>query len=71
MAKNILIFADETGNAGGLLPDESRTNAYKLFRAPRTGPDSIIDPSNQLAFYAGPIGFAPDYSSMPMATLGR
>jgi hypothetical protein len=41
MAKNILIFADGTGNAGGLLPDESRTNVYKLYRATRTGPDSI------------------------------
>src|SRR5262249_55705375 len=26
MAKNILLFADGTGNEGGLLPDESRTN---------------------------------------------
>jgi len=56
MAKNILIFADGTGNEGGLLPDESRTNVYKLFRATRTGPDSIIDPSKQLAFYVPGIG---------------
>jgi uncharacterized protein (DUF2235 family) len=56
MAKNILIFADGTGNEGGLLPDESRTNVYKLFRATRTGPDSIIDPSRQLAFYIPGIG---------------
>jgi hypothetical protein len=26
LAKNILLFADGTGNEGGLLPDESRTN---------------------------------------------
>jgi hypothetical protein len=26
MPKNILVFADGTGNEGGLLPDESRTN---------------------------------------------
>jgi hypothetical protein len=45
MAKNILISADGTGNEGGLLPDESRTNVYKLFRATRTGPDSPIDPA--------------------------
>jgi hypothetical protein len=51
MGKNILIFADGTGNEGGLLPDESRTNVYKLHRATRTGPDSIIEPSMQLAFY--------------------
>jgi uncharacterized protein (DUF2235 family) len=56
MAKNILIFADGTGNEGGLLPDESRTNVYKLYRATRTGPDSIVDPSKQLAFYVPGIG---------------
>lgn len=44
MPKNILLFADGTGNEGGLLPDESRTNVYKLYRAIRTGPDSIIHP---------------------------
>jgi hypothetical protein len=49
--KNILIFADGTGNEGGLLPDESRTNVYKLFCATRTGPDSPIDPAKQIAFY--------------------
>jgi uncharacterized protein (DUF2235 family) len=56
MSKNILIFADGTGNEGGLLPDESRTNVYKLFRATRTGPDSIIDPSKQIAFYIHGVG---------------
>jgi uncharacterized protein (DUF2235 family) len=56
VTKNILIFADGTGNEGGLLPDESRTNVYKLYRATRTGPESIIDPSKQLAFYVPGIG---------------
>jgi uncharacterized protein (DUF2235 family) len=56
MAKNILIFADGTGNEGGLLPDESRSNVYKLFRATRAGPDSPIDPEQQLAFYVPGIG---------------
>jgi uncharacterized protein (DUF2235 family) len=56
MAKNILIFADGTGNEGGLLPDESRTNVYKLFRATRAGPDSPIDPEQQLAYYVPGIG---------------
>ncbi|WP_375414989.1 phospholipase effector Tle1 domain-containing protein [uncultured Bradyrhizobium sp.] len=54
--KNILIFADGTGNEGGLLPDESRTNVYKLYRATRTGPEAIIDPRKQLAFYIPGIG---------------
>lgn len=31
MTKNILVFADGTGNEGGLLRDESRTNVYKLY----------------------------------------
>jgi uncharacterized protein (DUF2235 family) len=56
MGKSILIFADGTGNEGGLLPDESRTNVYKLFRATRIGPDSPIDPEHQLAFYVPGIG---------------
>ncbi|MDB5620413.1 DUF2235 domain-containing protein [Tardiphaga sp.] len=56
MTKNILIFADGTGNEGGLLPDESRTNVYKLYRATRTGPESVVDPSKQLAFYVPGIG---------------
>jgi hypothetical protein len=56
MGKNILIFADGTGNEGGLLPDESRTNVYKLFGATRVDPDSWIKPSEQLAFYVPGIG---------------
>ncbi|MGY3578816.1 phospholipase effector Tle1 domain-containing protein [Bradyrhizobium sp. USDA 4504] len=56
MPKNILVFADGTGNEGGLLPDESRTNVYKLYRATRTGPDSTIDPKKQLALYVPGIG---------------
>jgi hypothetical protein len=39
MGKNILIFADGTGNEGGLLPDESRTNVYKL--QPRSAEDAV------------------------------
>jgi uncharacterized protein (DUF2235 family) len=56
MGKNILIFADGTGNEGGLLPDESRTNVYKLFRATRPGPDTVVDPARQIAFYIPGIG---------------
>jgi uncharacterized protein (DUF2235 family) len=56
MGKRILVFADGTGNEGGLLPDESRTNVYKLYRATRTGPDSIVDPHEQLAFYVPGVG---------------
>lgn len=68
MSKNILIFADGTGNQGGLLPDESRTNIYKLFRATRTGPDSSIDPKKQIAFYIPGIGTTVDGKSGWLAT---
>jgi uncharacterized protein (DUF2235 family) len=54
--KNILIFSDGTGQAGGLLPDERRSNIYKLFRATRIGPDSSVDPAEQLAFYDPGLG---------------
>jgi len=33
MAKNILIFSDGTGQAGGLTPDQNISNIYKLYRA--------------------------------------
>ncbi len=50
MPKNVLIFSDGTGQAGGLMPDEARSNVYKLFRATRVGPESNVDPARQLAF---------------------
>ena len=36
--------------------DEDRTNIYKLFRATRCGPDSTIDPLDQVAFYDPGLG---------------
>jgi uncharacterized protein (DUF2235 family) len=56
MAKNILIFADGTGQAGGLRPDQRLSNVYKLYRATRIGPDSIINPAQQIAFYDAGLG---------------
>jgi len=50
MSKNILIYSDGTGQAGGLLVDENCSNVYKLYRGTRVGPDSIINPQRQLAF---------------------
>ena len=58
--RNILIFSDGTGQAGGLLPDERRSNIYKLYRATRCGPDSTIDPSTQVAFYDPGLGSPSD-----------
>lgn len=59
MPKNILIFSDGTGQAGGLRPDENRSNIYKLYRATRCGPDTEIDPREQLAFYDAGLGSQP------------
>jgi len=50
MAKNILIYSDGTGMAGGITFDEDRTNIYKLYRATRCGPDSSIDPNAAYSF---------------------
>ena len=58
VSRNILVFADGTANEGGLLPDETRTNVYKLYRATRVGPDTCIDPDRQSAFYVSGIGTA-------------
>jgi uncharacterized protein (DUF2235 family) len=58
--KNILIFSDGTGQAGGLTSDENVSNIYKLFRATRCGPDSDIDPSKQLTFYDPGLGSQPE-----------
>ncbi len=59
MAKNIVIFSDGTGQRGGLLFDENRSNIYKLFRACRCSPDSSVEPSTQLAFYDPGLGTLP------------
>src|SRR5262249_20736997 len=64
MSKNILIFSDGTGQAGGLFVDENRSNVYKLYRGTRVGPDSIIDPHRQLAFYDPGLGSNADGSQM-------
>ena len=59
MAKNIVIFSDGTGQRGGVLVDERRSNIYKLYRATRCGPDSSVNPAEQLAYYDPGIGTLP------------
>ncbi len=59
MPKNVVIFSDGTGQRGGLLFDERRSNIYKLYRATRCGPDSDVDPLAQYAFYDPGIGTLP------------
>jgi uncharacterized protein (DUF2235 family) len=59
MAKNIIIFSDGTGQVGGLRPDERRSNIYKLYRATRCGPDTDVDPAQQVTFYDAGLGSMP------------
>jgi uncharacterized protein (DUF2235 family) len=59
VSKNILIFSDGTGQAGGLTPDEKRTNIYKMYRATRCGPDTNINANEQIAFYDPGLGSQP------------
>jgi len=56
MPRNIVIYSDGTGQRGGVLFDERRSNIYKLYRATRCGPDSSVDPAVQYAFYDPGIG---------------
>jgi hypothetical protein len=59
MPKNILIFSDGTGQAGGLTPDERVSNVYKLYRATRVIPESSVNPAEQLAYYDAGLGSRP------------
>jgi hypothetical protein len=56
VTKTILIFADGTGQIGGLRPDQRLSNIYKMYRAMRPGPDSPIKPDQQVAFYDPGLG---------------
>jgi uncharacterized protein (DUF2235 family) len=58
-SRNIIIFSDGTGQRGGVLVDENRSNIYKLYRATRCGPDSCVNPAEQVAFYDPGIGTLP------------
>jgi uncharacterized protein (DUF2235 family) len=57
--RNIVIYSDGTGQRGGLMFDERRSNIYKLFRATRCGPDSSVNPGVQLTFYDPGLGTLP------------
>ena len=56
MTKNILIFADGTGQIGGLRPDQRLSNVYKMYRAMRPGPSSPISYFDQVAYYDPGLG---------------
>ena len=69
MGKNIVIFSDGTGQAGGINFDEARTNVYKLYRACRVGPDTPINPAEQVAFYDPGLGSAADGSQFKIGSM--
>jgi uncharacterized protein (DUF2235 family) len=69
MPKNIAIFSDGTGQAGGLRPDQNLSNVYKLYRAARVGPDNAIDPARQIAFYDAGLGTENDEGEIPFRTV--
>lgn len=56
MAKNIVVFSDGTGQEGGLREEQRLSNVYKLYRVCRLGPESGIDPRDQVAFYDAGLG---------------
>jgi uncharacterized protein (DUF2235 family) len=56
MPKNIVVFSDGTGQEGGLREEQRLSNVYKLYRVCRVGPDSGIDPKDQVAFYDPGLG---------------
>jgi uncharacterized protein (DUF2235 family) len=60
VGKNVIIFSDGTGQAGGFRFDEDRSNIYKLYRAARCGPDSVVNPAEQVAFYDPGLGSQAD-----------
>lgn len=56
MPKNIVVFSDGTGQDGGVHAEQRLSNVYKLYRVCRPGPDSALDPKEQVAFYDPGLG---------------
>src|SRR3546814_8274869 len=56
MSKTILIFADGTGQLGGIRADQRLSTIYKMYRALRPGTHSPIRPREQVAFYDPGLG---------------
>ncbi|MGT2481577.1 DUF2235 domain-containing protein [Methylobacterium oryzae CBMB20] len=56
MPKNIVVFSDGTGQDGGVRPEQRVSNVYKMYRVCKVGPESGIDPAEQVAFYDPGLG---------------
>jgi uncharacterized protein (DUF2235 family) len=67
--RNIVIFSDGTGQDGGVRPEQRLSNTFKLYRAARVGPDNLIDPAQQIAFYDP--GLGTDTSATGLTRLKR
>jgi hypothetical protein len=64
MPKNIVVFADGTGQAGGVRAEQRLSNIYKLYRASNVGPDNDIDPAEQVAYYDAGLGTDDDVTAL-------
>lgn len=69
MPKNIAIFSDGTGQAGGRRPEQRLSNIYKLYRASRVDPQNDIDPAQQVAFYDAGLGTDEDAGASWLKTV--
>ncbi|MCA0319846.1 MAG: DUF2235 domain-containing protein [Proteobacteria bacterium] len=69
MAKNIVIFADGTGQDGGVRPEQRWSNIYKMYRSCRVAPESAIDPREQVVFYDP--GLGTETSATGWTTIGK
>jgi hypothetical protein len=59
MPKNIVVFSDGTGQDGGVRPEQTVSNVYKLYRVCHVGSENAVNPREQVAFYdPGPAGLA-------------
>jgi hypothetical protein len=56
MPKNIVVFSDGTGQDGGVRPEQTVSNVYKLYRACHVGPENAVNPREQVAFYDPGLG---------------
>lgn len=74
-SRNIVVFSDGTGQDGGVRADQRLSNicksatSAKMYRAARVGPDSDVDPREQVAFYDP--GLCTDTSASGLTSLRR
>jgi Uncharacterized alpha/beta hydrolase domain (DUF2235) len=50
------LSSSQTGQDGGVRPEQTMSNVYKLYRACRVGPENAVNPREQVAFYDPGLG---------------